>query len=70
MIYGYGIVDKDNKPWWDESCVCADRGPLDSLIVDLNDDHGDPRCPYRVVTLRMSVRSDLLPAPQHGAEHD
>lgn len=56
-IYGYGIVDKDDKPWWgdDDWCVCQDKDILDDQCEAMNDADKtairDPRRPYRVVTL-------------------
>ena len=50
MIYGYGIINKDGNPWWDENCVCADREPLDEVVENLND-NPDINAPYRVVEL-------------------
>jgi hypothetical protein len=56
--FGYGIVDKDGKPYWDEACVCQDRQILEAEILpNLNDPYGpsvpeiDSRQPFRVVTL-------------------
>jgi len=52
-VYGYGIVGKSGAPWWDESCVCEDREPLDDQVDMLNEpphpEHADT--PYRVVRL-------------------
>jgi hypothetical protein len=56
--FGYGIVDKKGKPFWDEDCVCQDRGTLEMEVVPgLNemDEIADPeiyaRQPFRVVAL-------------------
>ena len=51
MIYGYGIVDKDNHVYWDDACVCEDKGPMDETCEALND-YDDPRAPYRVIQLQ------------------
>lgn len=54
-IYGFGIVDKDGNPYWDECCVCEGRAPLDDMVRGLNWYRGraehDHRIPYRVVRL-------------------
>ena len=66
-LYGYGIVDKDGNPWFDEDCICEDKAPLEETADYLNsekeiiefDDNGkfidppnyNPPAPYRVVTL-------------------
>jgi len=59
--YGWGIVGRSGKPWWDEACVCEDRGPLLETVANLNDDSwarggvtGDH--PYRVVRLFYETR--------------
>lgn len=57
--YGYGIVDRDGKPYYDESCVCQDSEPMQEIISQLNQTVKlnnrsvvyDVRCPYRVVRL-------------------
>lgn len=52
--YGWGIIDKDGKPWWDEACVCEDKHPMADAVASLNDEDYadiDPRCPYRVAEL-------------------
>ena len=56
VSYGYGIVGRSGKPWWDEACVCEDRAPLLETVDNLNDSmwiagepHGDR--PYHVVRL-------------------
>jgi len=64
--YGYGIVGKTGKPWWDESCVCQDRAPLLDTVDLLNEAMlvakqitGTPLdCdqPYRVVRLFYETR--------------
>lgn len=48
--YGFGIVDRNGEPYWAEDCVCADRDPLEGLLVDLNYPD-DPKAPYKVVRL-------------------
>ncbi len=51
ITYGYGIVDKNGRPYCDD-CACEDRGPMDDTCADLNDYSGDDeRTPYRVVRL-------------------
>lgn len=54
-FYGYGIVGKSGAPWWNESCVCEDRDPLDEQVESLNDpmyaDDDNTDHPYRVVKL-------------------
>ena len=52
MKYGYGIVDKDGKVYWEEGCVCEDKEPLESTCEAIND-YEDPRAPYRVAELRV-----------------
>ena len=53
--YGYGIIDRHGKPWWDESCVCQDRGPMQEQVAHLNDrldtEWDEVRAPFRVVRL-------------------
>jgi len=51
LPYGYGIVDKDGAPYWDDACVCEDRDPIEEIVEELNDAMDDPRMPYRVVRL-------------------
>ena len=51
MIYGYGIVDKNNHVYWDDTCVCEDRGPMEEICETLNDED-DPLAPYRVIQLQ------------------
>ena len=59
-IYGYGIIDRHGRPWWDDSCVCADAGPLREITSTLNDrsemDVDDKRAPFRVVRLAWKGR--------------
>lgn len=54
-VYGYGIVDKDGRPWWGEDwCVCEDKHILEEECANLNDGLSNPpdeRRPYRVVQL-------------------
>jgi hypothetical protein len=61
MIYGYGIVDVNGLPWWwEESCVCKDRSPLDEVVKILNevdDFRKDARCPYTVVQLNFRCKN-------------
>ena len=54
--YGYGIVDRNGDPWWEEACVCQDRGPLDDEVANLNEERADPRYPYRVVKLYLNLK--------------
>lgn len=59
--YGYGIVDKDDNPWWgDDWCVCEDKAILDDECEALNNADEtairDPRRPYRVVKLTFRGR--------------
>ena len=58
--YGYGIVDKDGKPWWNESCVSPDRGEIDETVMSVNDNpyNDEELCgrPYRVVALYFRSR--------------
>ena len=56
--FGYGVVDKDGHPYWDEDCVCQDRSTLQIEVVqNLNetDSSSDPdifaRRPFRVAAL-------------------
>lgn len=56
MIYGYGIVDKDGNPWWDECCVCADRNALEDSIENLNNGF-DHRVPYKIVQLTFRCKN-------------
>ena len=57
-FYGYGIVGKSGKPWWDEACVCQDRAPMDEAAKVLNDalNDTDSQRPYRVVRLFYETR--------------
>ena len=65
-FYGYGIVGKSGKPWWDEACVCKDRGPLQETVGTLNEavtvaGHISGKSPtsdqfYRVVRLFYETR--------------
>ena len=48
--YGYGIVDRQGNVFWDESCVCADRGPLLEQVQNMNYDEA-AGAPFRVVKL-------------------
>lgn len=48
--FGYGIIQSDGSAWWDESCVCQDREPLEDMVEGINDDQtGDDH--LRVVKL-------------------
>jgi hypothetical protein len=59
VIYGYGIVDKDNKPFWDEACVCEDDGRLHDTVQDLNRAvERDDRAPYRVARLYIETNRE------------
>lgn len=58
MIFGYGIVDKDNATWWEGECVSNDRLSLESTVDALND-CDDQQAPYRVVFLQLQ---DTLPS--------
>lgn len=60
--YGYGIVDKDGNPHWDEDCVCIDPEPMQDKVRYMNDGTEifdeeccaighEPPAPYRVVKL-------------------
>ena len=65
-LYGYGAVDKDGNPWFDDFCVSEDREQLEYEVLALNANHEilgvddedeikhvgfEPPAPYRVVTL-------------------
>ena len=66
-LYGYGIVDKDGKPWCGEECVASEDFDLEEVVDCLNadkeiielDENGkfvhppnyNPPAPYRVVAL-------------------
>lgn len=50
-FYGYGIIDSKGKAWWDESCVCQDRGPLQDLVDETNNHPDQVYNPLRVVAL-------------------
>lgn len=53
-IYGYGIVDKQGEPWWDEACVAHEPGCLRDVCKNLNDPMFRPKTgpgPYRVAKL-------------------
>lgn len=67
MIYGYGIVDKDNQVYWADQCVCEDRGPMDETCETLNDED-DPRAPYRVIELQTLDAPPLSGALMIAAE--
>lgn len=56
-LYGYGVVDKDGNPWWNESCVCEDSAPMQEVVENLNDVEfdEDARAPYRVVKLYWGI---------------
>lgn len=58
-FYGYGIVGKSGKPWWEEGCVCEDREPMQETVDNLNDKNSpdeDNERPYRVVRLFYETR--------------
>lgn len=58
-IYGYGIVDKKNKPWSSGmQGVDVERADLEVVCADLNVlsvAYPDPRTPYRVVRLHFTA---------------
>lgn len=53
--YGYGIIDRHGKPWWDESCVCKNAAPMRVQLVYMNDRfdacYEEERAPFRLVRL-------------------
>jgi len=53
IIYGYGIVDRENKSWeaasWFASVLPGE------IVRQLNGNPTGPRAPYRVVELRFEV---------------
>lgn len=49
--YGYGIVNCRGETYWDESCVCEDRGPLQELAATMNAHRCYGGEPFRVVRL-------------------
>ena len=54
--YGYGIVDKNGQPWWDEGCVAHEPSCLRDVCADLNGGYltsmeEGVRKPFRVVKL-------------------
>ena len=67
QFYGYGVVDKDGKPWMDEGCICEYKDMLESEVVgplnaeyeilgiddedEIKHDGFRPPAPYRVVAL-------------------
>lgn len=67
-FYGYGIVDKDNKPFWSEDCVCQDPEPLQEIVRNMNEyPHEYPeREPFRVVQL-ISTYDDVSDREIKGA---
>lgn len=66
--YGWGIVNKLGEPWWDESCVCEDRTPLDDTVRNLNDPmEKDAAAPYRVVRLYFQSRGRRRRATDNGS---
>jgi len=53
-FYGYGIVGRSGASFWNEGCVCQDRGPMQETVEGLNDEiycDEDMERPYRVVRL-------------------
>ena len=64
--YGYGIINFRGEAWWDDSCVCEDREPLDDIVRELNENHGEGT-PYRVVTLYFTMKTRLYNAYKNGA---
>lgn len=58
-VYGWGIVDKNGKPFWGEACVCEHRAPMDEQVNGLNDPTYDEEGrPFRVVRLYFESRSE------------
>jgi hypothetical protein len=48
--YGYGIVDRDGKPHFDEFCVSEGTEELQESVDGMNESLFE-NCPYRVVEL-------------------
>ena len=63
VLYGYGIVDKDGKPWWGEVCVSDDEKSLQDVVDALNSsaDSSAPY-PYRVASLIAGTSVDVFTA--------
>ena len=63
MIYGYGIVDKDGKPCFEDCCVYDDPNQLERQLERLNSmvwDETSPsykEAPYSVVELTFRVKN-------------
>ena len=49
-FYGYGIVDKDGKHFFDEFCVSGSPEELQMSVDGMNNDEFEDH-PYRVVEL-------------------
>lgn len=58
--YGWGIVDKDGRPWFDDEwCVCEDRSVMIETAKRLNRDWVDEGAlypPFRAVRLMFAER--------------
>ena len=57
--YGYGIVGKSGKPWWDAECVNHETTLVGETVAELNDDDfstGPDDRPFRVVRLFYETR--------------
>jgi hypothetical protein len=48
--YGYGIVDKDGKPYFEELCVADDEGILEATVLRA-DSYDRETGPHRTVPL-------------------
>ena len=48
--YGFGIVDKDGRPHFDEMCVCETPEEMQESVDGMNE-HCFEKYPYRVVEL-------------------
>ena len=53
IAYGWGLVDKDGKPYFAHDCIAQHPEDLRQTIEYLNEPEGDEdhRAPYRVVQL-------------------
>jgi len=55
LLYGYGVIDANGKPYFDECCVSDLLGVMEGEVELLNDNPDDKeRQPYRVVALYYS----------------